>query len=319
VYPLVIVIGPTGSGKSDLAIRLALEVGGEIVNCDSLQIYKGLDIGTAKVPEHERRKVLHHLIDLIEPTQIFTAGEYAEAARTVLREIAGRNRIPVVVGGTGFYLRALLEGLFPGPPRDDAVRARLESRERSQPGSLHRILARLDPASAARIHANDKNKTIRALEVRLLVGQPISTMFELGRERLSGFRPIKLGLDPDRGLLNERLDSRTVGIFARGLVEEVRALLASGVPADAKAFESLGYKESVQVIQGRLSMEAAVTSTQNETRQYAKRQATWFRKEEGVHWLHGFGDDLSVQDQALEIVQKELAAENNLPGAPAPA
>jgi tRNA dimethylallyltransferase len=319
VYPLVIVIGPTGSGKSDLAIRLALEVGGEIVNCDSLQIYKGLDIGTAKVPEHDRRNVPHRLIDLIEPTQIFTAGEYAEAARTVLREIAGRNRIPVVVGGTGFYLRALLEGLFPGPPRDDAVRARLESRERSQPGSLHRILARLDPASAARIHANDKNKTIRALEVRLLVGQPISTMFELGRERLSGFRPIKLGLDPDRGLLNERLDSRTVGIFARGLVEEVRALLASGVPADAKAFESLGYKESVQVIQGRLSMEAAVTSTQNETRQYAKRQATWFRKEEGVHWLHGFGDDLSVQDQALEIVQKELAAENNLPGAPAPA
>jgi tRNA dimethylallyltransferase len=319
VYPLVIVVGPTGSGKSDLAIRLALEVGGEIVNCDSLQIYKGLDIGTAKVPEHERRKVLHHLIDLIEPTQIFTAGEYAEAARTVLREIAGRTRIPVVVGGTGFYLRALLEGLFPGPPRDDAVRGRLESRERLRPGSLHRILARLDPLSAARIHANDKHKTIRALEVRLLAGQPISTMFELGRERLSGFRPIKLGLDPDRGLLNERLDSRTVSIFARGLVEEVRALLASGVPADAKAFESLGYKESVQVIQGRLSMEAAVTSTQNETRQYAKRQATWFRKEEGVHWLHGFGDDLSVQDQALEIVQKELAAENNLPGAPAPA
>jgi tRNA dimethylallyltransferase len=319
VYPLVIVVGPTGSGKSDLAIRLALELGGEIINCDSLQLYRGLDIGTAKVPERDRRNVPHHLIDLIEPTQIFTAGEYAGAARAVLREIAGRNRIPLVVGGTGFYLRALLEGLFPGPPRDTAVRARLESRERSRPGSLHRILSRLDPSSAARIHANDKNKIIRALEVRLLAGQPISSMFELGRDPLSGFRPIKLGLDPERGLLNERLDSRTASIFARGLVEEVRALVAAGVPADAKAFESLGYKESVLVIQGRLSVEAVVTSTQNETRQYAKRQATWFRKEEGVRWLHGFGDDPAVQDQALEIVREELAAENHLPGASAPA
>ena len=315
----MIVVGPTGSGKSDLAIRLALELDGEIVNCDSLQIYKGLDIGTAKVPERDRRNVPHHLIDLIEPTQIFTAGEYADAGRAVLREIAGRSRIPLVVGGTGFYLRALLEGLFPGPPRDAAVRAQLESRERSRPGSLHRILSRLDPASAARIHANDKNKIIRALEVRLLAGQPISSMFELGRDPLSGFKTIKLGLDPERGLLNERLDSRTASIFARGLVEEVRALVAAGVPADAKAFESLGYKESVLVIQGRLSMEAAVTSTQNETRQYAKRQATWFRKEEGVRWLHGFGDDPAVQDQGLEIVREELAAENHLPGASAPA
>ncbi len=299
-------IGPTGSGKSDLAIRLAIEVGGEIVNCDSLQLYKGLDIGTAKVPEAERRGVPHHLIDLIEPTTIFTAGEYAEAARAVLREIAGRNRIPVVVGGTGFYLRALLEGLFPGPPRDAVVRARLESRERARPGSLHRILSRLDPASAARIHANDKNKLIRALEVRVLAGQPISAMFELGRDPLSGFRPIKLGLDPPRNLLHERLDARTASIFARGLVEEVRALLAAGVPADAKAFESLGYKQAVQVVEGRRSREEALASTQIETRQYAKRQSTWFRKEEGVHWLKGFGDDAEVRDQALQLIRKEL-------------
>jgi len=301
-----------------LAIRLALEVGGEIVNCDSLQIYRGLDIGTAKVPEQARRNVPHHLIDLIEPTRIFTAGEYAEAARAMLREIAGRNRIPVVTGGTGFYLRALLEGLFPGPPRDAVVRARLESRDRSRPGSLHRILSRLDPVSAARIHANDKNKIIRALEVRLLVGQPISTLFELGRDRLSGFRPIKLGLDPVRSLLYERLDARTASIFARGLVEEVRALLAAGVPADAKAFESLGYKQAAQIVQGGLSMEEAVASTRSETRRYAKRQATWFRKEEGVHWLRGFGDDPEMQDQALEIVRTELAAENHPYGAPAP-
>jgi tRNA dimethylallyltransferase len=305
--PLLVVVGPTGSGKSDLAIRLAIEVGGEIVNCDSLQLYTGLDIGTAKVPESERHGVPHHLIDLIEPPRIFTAGEYAAAARVVLREIAGRNRIPVVVGGTGFYLRALLEGLFPGPPRDADVRARLEARDKARPGSLHRILSRLDPRSAARIHANDKNKLIRALEVRVLVGQPISTMFELGRDPLNDFRVIKIGLDPARNLLYERLDARTANIFARGLVEEVRALIAGGVPADAKAFESLGYKQAVQVVDGRLSREEAMLSTQLETRQYAKRQATWFRKEEGVHWLKGFGDDAGVQDQALEIVRRELA------------
>jgi len=211
-----------------------------------------------------------------------------------------------VVGGTGFYLRALLEGLFPGPPRDTLIRARLESREQSRPGSLHRILSRLDPASAARIHANDKNKLIRALEVRLLAGQPISTMFELGRDPLSGFRTIKFGLAPARKLLQERLDARTVNVFANGLVEEVHALLAAGVPADAKAFESLGYKQAVQVVQGRLSAAEALSSTQIETRQYAKRQATWFRKEEGVHWLKGFGDDPAVQEQALELVEKEL-------------
>jgi tRNA dimethylallyltransferase len=308
--PLLVVVGPTGSGKSDLAIRLAIEVGGEIVNCDSLQLYKGLDIGTAKVPEGDRRGVPHHLIDLLEPTQIFTAGEYAEAARVVVREIAARNRIAIVVGGTGFYLRALLEGLFPGPPRDAAVRARLESRERARQGTLHRILSRLDPASAARIHANDKNKLIRALEVRLLSGKPISTMFELGRDPLGGFRPIKLGLDPPRKLLHERLDARTANIFARGLVEEVRALLAAGVPPDAKAFESLGYKQAVQVVEGRLSREEALLSTQIETRQYAKRQATWFRKEKAVHWLEGFGDDARVQEQALKIVEKELKTDS---------
>jgi len=315
---LLVVVGPTGSGKSDLAIRLALEVGGEIVNCDSLQLYRGLDIGTAKVPEAGRRGVPHHLIDVIEPTQIFTAGEYADAARAMLREIAGRNRIPVVVGGTGFYLRALLEGLFPGPPRDAVVRARLEARERARPGSLHRILRRLDPASAARIHANDRNKIIRALEVRLLAGESISTMFELGRDPLHGFRAIKLGLDPARVFLYERLDARTANIFASGLVEEVRALLAAGVPADAKAFESLGYKQAVQVVAGRLNKEEALSSTRIETRQYAKRQATWFRKEEGVHWLQGFGDDARVQEQALEIVQKELQTGAPNPTSPAP-
>src|SRR5260370_8653279 len=191
--PLPVVLGPTASGKIELAIRIALTMGGEIVNCDSLQLYRGMDIGTAKVPGGARLGIPHHLIGLIEPTQLFTAGEYAQAARRVLREIADRRRVPIVVGGTGFYLRALLEGLFQGPRRDEDIRARLERREQRRPGSLHRLLSKLDPAAAARIHSNDKNKLIRALEVRLLEGQPISALFSRGPDPLAASRTIKLG------------------------------------------------------------------------------------------------------------------------------
>ena len=308
LIPLAVVLGPTGTGKSELAIRLALAVGGEIVNCDSLQLYRGFDVGTAKVPAAERGGVPHHLIDLIEPQQLFTAGDYARASAAALREIAGRGRVPIVVGGTGFYLRALLDGLFPGPPRDAALRERLERREQRRPGSLHRILTRLDPAAGARIHVNDKNKTLRALEVRLLERRPISALFERGRNALSGFRSIKLGLDPPRDVLYQRLDARSARIFEQGLVDEVRHLLASGIPAEAKPFESLGYQQALQVVQGRLTPEDALASTQQETRRYAKRQVTWFRKEAGVHWLAGFGDDPAVQAQALEIFHRECHA-----------
>jgi tRNA dimethylallyltransferase len=306
LIPLVVVLGPTGAGKSELAIRIAQEFGGEVVNCDSLQLYRGFDIGTAKVPMDLRGGVPHHLIDVLEPTELFTAGEYARAARKVLWEIAGREHIPVVVGGTGFYLRALLEGLFPGPPRDEAIRTRLQLREGRRPGSLHRILSRLDPAASSRIHPHDKNKTIRALEVRILEGKPISALFGKGRAPLRGFRPIKLGLDPPREQLYRRLDARAIGIFQRGLIEEVRQLLAAGVLADAKPFESLGYKQALQVLEGRLPQEQTLQSTQLETRRYAKRQLTWFRKEPDVHWLHGFGDDTRVQDEALVVVAQEV-------------
>jgi tRNA dimethylallyltransferase len=296
---LPIVLGPTGSGKSELAIHLALAVGGEIVNCDSLQIYRHFDIGTAKVPVAERRGIPHHLIDLIEPGELFTAGQYARTAREILREIAGRQRVPIVVGGTGFYLRALLDGLFPGPARDQSIRERLERHS----GSLHRILSRLDPAAAARIHANDKNKIIRALEVRLLAGKPITKMFDRGRDPLTGFRPIKIGLSPPRELLYQRLDTRTVRIFESGLIEEVREILSSGVSRDAKPFESLGYKQALQVVEGRLTVQQALESTQQETRRYAKRQLTWFRKEQGVQWIEGFGDDPVVQQRALAMIR----------------
>ena len=303
---LPIVLGPTASGKSDLAIHIALAMGGEIVNCDSMQIYKGFDIGTAKVLEAARQGVPHHLIDVVDPDQVFTAGEYARVARDVLRQIAKRGRMAVVVGGTGFYLRALLEGLFPGPARDPAIRARLERHEEKRRGSLHRILSRLDPVAASRIHSNDKNKIIRALEVRLVEGKPMSELFDRGREGLEGFRPIKIGLNPPRPLLYQRMDSRAARIFDQGLVDEVRGLLTAGVRRDSKPFESLGYKQALEVIEERSTREQALAATQLETRRYAKRQLTWFRKEHGVHWLSGFGQEPAVQQKALALLADEF-------------
>jgi tRNA dimethylallyltransferase len=305
--PLPVIVGPTGSGKSDLALRIASELGGEIVNCDSLQVYRGFDIGTAKVPAAERRGVPHHLIDAIDPAQLFTAGDYARLAEAALGDIAGRGRIPVLAGGTGFYLRALLDGLFPGPSRDQTLRMRLERREARRKGSLHRILKRLDPQAAERIHPNDKNKTMRALEVRLIEGRSLTALFERGRAPLTGFRPIKLGLDPPRELLHARLNARTSAIFESGFLDEVRHLLAAGVAPGVKPFESLGYKQALRVIDGHMTLDQALKSTQLETRRYAKRQITWFRKEAGLHWLSGFGNDLRVQSEALAILEREGA------------
>lgn len=305
--PSPIVLGPTGSGKSDLAIEIALALNGEIVNCDSLQLYRRFDIGTAKVGGSGRRGVPHHLIDAIEPGELFTAGDYAKRARAILEDIQHRGRIPVVVGGTGFYLRALLEGLFEGPSRDPALRDRLERREQRRAGSLHRILRRLDPEAAARIHSNDRNKLIRALEVRLLKGKTISYLFSEGRDPLTGFRLVKIGLDPPRKLLYERLDARASRMFQGGLIEEVRNILQSGVPRHAKPFESLGYKQALQFLDGRTTLEAALESTQLETRRYAKRQLTWFRKEPSVHWIAGFGDDPAVRSEALAIVANTIS------------
>jgi len=303
---LAVVLGPTGSGKSELGLRLGEELGGEIVNCDSVQIYKRFRIGTAKLSEADRRGIPHHLIDVAEPSEIFTAGDYAREAERVLREIAARGRIPIIVGGTGFYLRALLLGLSPGPKRDDLLRDSLLRREHRRPGALHRILGRIDPSSAARIHPNDRNKTLRALEVRLIGGRSMSAMFADNREPLIGFRPVKIGLNPKRDLLYRKLDSRTNAIFERGLVQEVQDLLASGIASKVKPFESLGYAQALQVVQGIITEEQAIESTKLETRRYAKRQMTWFRREADVHWLEGLGDEAAVQEQALTIIRGRL-------------
>ena len=296
---LVVIAGPTGSGKSELALRIAEEFGGEIVNCDSIQLYKHLDIGSAKVPEAERRGIPHHLIDVLEPNQIFTAGEYARRARAVLADITARGHLPVVAGGTGFYLRALLDGLFQGPTRDEGLRARLAVREQRRPGSLHFLLRRFDAEAARRIHANDVPKVVRALEVCLLTRRPMTELFQEGRDALQGYGVFKAGLFPDRDALNTRLDERCRRMFEQGLVDEVREILARGYPIHSKAFESLGYSQALQVILGELTVNEAVFYAQRDTRRYAKRQMTWFRRERELMIYKGFGSDPAVQAAAL--------------------
>ena len=295
---LATVVGPTGSGKSALALCLAQQFGGEIVNCDSLQLYRGFDIGTAKTPPGDRRGIPHHLFDVLTPQESYSAGEYAREARRVVAEISGRRRLPIVVGGTGFYLRALLEGLPLLPGRDERLRERLVARERHRPGSLHRLLTRLEPGSAARIHGNDVQKTMRALEVRLLTQQPLPPPVEA--HALEGFAVIKLGLDPDRAALQQRLEHRTRAMFANGLLEEVRGLLAAGASGNEKPFEALGYKQALLHLRSGLALEQAIESTIVETRQYAKRQRTWFRRDPEIRWLSGFGDDPEILAQATQ-------------------
>jgi tRNA dimethylallyltransferase len=312
--PLVAVAGPTGSGKSDLALDLAQRFDGEIVNCDSLQVYRYFDIGTAKLPAAERRGVAHHLIDILDPDELFTAGEYARLARETIEAISQRGRLPILAGGTGFYLRALLDGLFDGPSRDPGLRARLALREQRRPASLHRLLTRFDSATARKIHPHDVPKVTRALEVCLLTRRPVSELFQQGRNGLRGYRTLKLGLLPDRDALYQRLDQRCAAMFEQGLVEEVRHILGLGFAAESKPFESHGYKQALQTIRGELNVREAVFYAQRNTRQYAKRQLTWFRREPGLVWLKGFADAPGIREDALDRVAAFLGAEP-FPGA----
>lgn len=289
---LIAVVGPTASGKSELALKLAKQLDGEVVNCDSLQVYRGFDIGTAKLSEAERRGVPHHLIDIVDPQEVFAAGDFARRAREAIAGIASSGKTPILAGGTGFYLRSLIHGLSPGPERDEQLRQRLTGRERKHPGSVHRLLKRFDPASAARIHPNDIPKTIRALEIFLLSRRPASGAGN--REALEGYRVVKIGLFPPREPLYERIDRRTEAMFEHGLVDEVRSLLARGVSPDAKPFESLGYRQALRVVRGEMTMPDAVADTALRTRQYAKRQITWFRHEPDLVPLNGFGDDHDI-------------------------
>jgi len=298
----VAVAGPTASGKSHLAIRIALQFNGEIVNCDSLQLYRGFDIGTAKPRAEELALASHHLISVLEPDQDSNAGHWTRLAAEAIRGISARGALPIIAGGTGFYLRALLDGLSPGPERDSGLRARLSRAEQRRKGFLHRLLSRLDPPTAGRIHPNDTNKLTRAIEICAASGSPASEVFNRGRTPLEGYTALKLVLNPPRDALHEAIAARTARMWNAGLLEEVRGLLAAGVSPASKPFESLGYKEALACIEGRMSPQQAIERTTIETRQYAKRQITWFRREPHVCWLDGFGFDARVQERAFELI-----------------
>lgn len=304
---LVVILGPTASGKTALSIAIAQKFRGEIVNCDSVAMYREFDIGTAKPSAEEREQAPHHLFDCVDPTQDVTAGEYARQARQVLSEINQRMHLPIVVGGTGLYLRALLEGLFPGPQRSEELRTRLRERGVNRGSEyLHKILQRLDRDAAGRIHPNDAPKMIRAIEVCLASRQKMTDLWREGRDPLRGFRILRLGLDPDRAALYERINERAEKMFESGLIEETEELV-SKYGDQAKPLSSLGYRQAGQLLRGELTREQAVLAAQQGHRNYAKRQVTWFRREPDVLWLKGFGDDLQIEQEAIRRVSEITA------------
>lgn len=314
---LLAIVGPTASGKTALSLALAERFGGEIVSCDSVAVYREFEIGTAKPSAEERARAPHHLLDVIAPDQVFTAGDYSRRARAELEGIRGRAHLPIVVGGTGLYLRALLVGLFPGPPRSEELRERLRERAAARgPAHLYRILTRLDAAAAANIHPHDEPKLIRALEVCLQARQPMSEMWKQGRDPLRGWRVLRLGLDPERNALYTRINERARRMFEAGLVEETRRLREKYGDA-VTPLNSIGYKQVVQHLLGEIDAKLMVWAAQQAHRNYAKRQMTWFRREPEVHWLKGFGDAPEVQAKAVERVEFSLLDQEEGPAAEA--
>jgi len=304
--PLVAVVGPTASGKSALGVWLAEQFGGEVLACDSTQLYSGFDIGTAKPGLAERRGIPHHLIDALTPNEEATAGGYRQMALAVLDDLRDRGRLPILTVGTGLYLRALLEGLADVPRRSEELRERLRaSAEEHAPGYLHRLLKRLDPEAAGKIAPADEQKLIRAVEVCVLARRPVSEIHRTGRAPLAGWSALKIGLMPPREALYECIHTRTDAMFAKGWLEEVRGLMESGLPENAKPFDFIGYRELREVVRDEKKLEEARGAIQQATRRYAKRQLTWFRNEPGVHWISGFGDDAQIQREAFEWLRQE--------------
>ena len=299
---LVVVLGPTASGKTALALALARRFSGEIINCDSVAMYRDFEIGTAKPTRAQRAEIPHHLLDFADPESDVTAGEYARLARDAARQVAALGRLPIVSGGTGLYLRALLEGLFAGPQRSEALRERLRERAAARGSEyLHRVLRRLDSVAAEKIHANDVPKVIRAVEVCLAARRPMTELWQEGREPLTGFRILRLGLNPEREALYERINRRAEKMFAEGLIEETESLVAKHGPG-ARPLSSLGYKQALQFLRGELDRQSALRAAQQGHRNYAKRQMTWFRREPEVSWFFGFGDEAAVQVAAIDRV-----------------
>jgi tRNA dimethylallyltransferase len=297
--PIVAVVGPTASGKSDLGIALALRLDGEIINCDSVQVYREIEIATAKVPLPERRGVPHHLIDFVPPERTYTAADWARDALAKIDEIEARGRTALLVGGTGFYLRALREPFFEAPPTDAGLRRRLVLlRERRGAEHLHQLLRRLDPERAARLAPRDWSRVQRALELRLQSGERLSARMNLRPAPPPQAARLRLFvLNPPREELYRRIDRRAEAHFRAGLVEEVRELLTRGVPAGGSALGAHGYRRVVEHLRGRRTLESAIEQTKLDVRHYAKRQLTWFRREPGAEWVEGFGENPSVQEE----------------------
>ena len=301
--PLIAVVGPTASGKSELGIALALRLGGEIINCDSVQVYREIEVATAKVPFAERRGVPHHLIDFVPPEVNYTAADWARDALAKVDEIEARGHTALLVGGTGFYLRALRQPFFEAPPTDESLRRRLaELRGRRGAEHLHKILRRLDPETAARLKPRDWSRVQRAIEVRLQTGVKLAAPAGTRAEPPPQAARLRIfALNPPRAELYRRINERTEAHFRAGLVGEVRRLLERGVPETSSALGAHGYRRAVEYLLGERTLESAVEQTKLDVRHYAKRQMTWFRREPGVEWVEGFGDDARVQERLAAL------------------
>ena len=300
---LVAVVGPTASGKSALSLAIAEAFAGEIISCDSTAVYRGLDIGTDKLEVADRRGIPHHLIDVALPTEVYSAARYGRDAASAVADISARGRLPIVVGGTGFYLRALVRGVFPGPGRDDALRARLNHvADRRGVESLHRWLMRVDQASSRRIQPRDRKRLVRALEVYLLTGRPLTDHFAETVAPAGALDVLTIGVNVPRPALLDRVSRRVDEQFARGVVDEVRQFVRAGVPLSAHAFSGLVYRQVVDYLNGVRDIEATRMLVVRENMRYAKRQLTWFRKEPGIVWLTAAGETEQAQREAYDLV-----------------
>ncbi|MDQ2974483.1 MAG: tRNA (adenosine(37)-N6)-dimethylallyltransferase MiaA [Acidobacteriota bacterium] len=310
--PVIAIVGPTASGKSTLGIEIALQLGGEIINCDSVQVYSGIEIATAKVPVDERQGIPHHLINFVSPNINYTAGDWAREATAQIEDIQNRSRLPILVGGTGLYLRALRNPFFPSPQTDEDVRLRLNQvRERRGAEHLHRLLQRLDPESAAELFPRDWPRVQRAIEVRLQTRTRMSEQKGQRPAPHASVRRLRLFvLNPPRAQLYRRINQRTEGHFAAGLVAEVESLLAQGVPPNSTALGAHGYRRVVEYLQGKRDLPSAVEQTKLDVRHYAKRQLTWFRREPGAEWFAGFGEEVDVQQSVLKALGAKPAAKS---------
>ncbi|MBN1567314.1 MAG: tRNA (adenosine(37)-N6)-dimethylallyltransferase MiaA [Acidobacteria bacterium] len=300
--PGIAVIGPTASGKSRLALALAIQFRGEIVSCDAFQVYRHMDIGTAKVTPADQKQVRHHMIDIVDPDRDFSAGEYQRLARRAVRDIHERGFLPFVAGGTGFYLRALIEGLFEGPARVEELRIRMKNIIRRKGSAvLHRALKRVDPECAGRIAETDAERIIRAYEVYLVTGKPMCWWQEQPRNAFRGFRWLKIGINLPREQLYQRINQRVDEMFGCGLLDETRKLLDQ-FPRASQAFKAIGYRQAAAHLEGNLSLEEAIEETKKESRHYAKRQMTWFRSDRDIVWLDGQSDTSALLQRAVQLV-----------------